>query len=1539
MPETLLHAITTETPMNPLFNAFISYGRKESKAFAIDLETRLRGQGLRIWFDQQDIPPSVDYQKQIDDGIERSENFIFIITPHAVQSPYCRLEIELALKCGKRIIPLFQLEPTDGWGNMHPVIEKLNWIYFDGSQPYEAAFEQLMQSLALHKDYVGLHTEWLNAALWWERHQYQTRYLLVGQAREQAARWLALKFTDGQVQAPCQVTDVQAEFIGESIKNANNLMTDAILCYPPQEQHTAQNLRRVLMREPLTVWNTAHESLHWDTATAQGIAGANTVIVLHTPQTLADHTCQSLLQHAQSLNKRLLTLWLHGEVPPSGEVIDCRAPTQDEHAVCLAHLLRTLHEEPLYFRQHKVLLVKALRWQAQDHNASVLLHGRALEEAQAWLKTAVQYPKNPPTEVQKAYLEASQAQPKNLTQDVFISYSRKDSDIARQLNQALQMQGKTTWFDQENIDPASDFRQEIHRGIDSSDNFLFILSPDAVSSEYCGDEVDYAQQQGKRMISVLHRAVLPTSLPPALQTVQWLDFNAYDGDFYRNFSRLIQTLETDREHVRAHTQWSQRAREWEARGRSEDVLLRGNEYAMAAEWLKAAADKNPPPTALQRAYLQAGQQAIQAQEYQKNRNTLMLRGLLAVSVLGLVLAIGLFFIAEDAREAAVANETAALQAKEAAETSMHKAQQAQSRFLAEKAEVLRKEGRVREAISLSLEALPQHVDDPKQRPFVSETGQVLLKSVQHLREYAHLPQAVNHAQFSPDGSQIFTATEQQVQVWEAKSRTLLRRIDVGEASQHLTFSPKAHYFLRIQAERVEVWDLTTGKRLQALSEFTPAEVATIQTQTGWAPEPTFDVEHAVFSPNEQWIVAYDENTAAVWSVADGQRYLHTGEPLSAVPFKKRADPNNPYDQVDVINALNQQMPQVDQVFFSHDSQYLIVTAHEHGRIWNTQDFTQAPTVIAQDIGISLAQLSPNGTDLATIDAFEHSVRLWNIRSGTLRLSLKPFDSVASSIAFNAPGDVLAVAGGGERYQVHVWDTHDGHISHSLEIEWPVVKLAWQGKSIYFQAGGRVWLWQPPQDAQEIAAFNPQLLPRAHESVSYTLGGAFELSPQGRFLLIQQPQPSLWEPVHTQKLATFAGAGTLKFSPDGQSLLNRQGRLWSVQPAKGAQSLEGHTQRVTRLRFSPDGQQLASIANYWDDWRERDQQLLVWDVAQRQLKHRLVTNSRHELGDMQFSPDGQTLAASDRHATDESRSTQGRINLWNVQTGRLQQQWFAHEATITALDFSRDGQQLATGSEDITVGLWNVAQGQLLHHLRGREEDGWHENSTVRHQRAEVKIIAINPDGTRLAAAGEAQAGRLWNTQNGQEIAQLPHGSGLYDVVFSHDGRYLLSTAYNGSVKLWDGHTGQAVRELKGHEKAVVQAVFSPDDRYILTASHDHSARLWSVADGQEPLKLMHSAKVSRVAFHPQGSLLASGTQSGGLFLWNAQTGQLFNDLSQSKPVYDMQFSPTGEQLAVTNGQRVTLWAVFKDIQAVIDYAHTLDLEPLSKQQRQQFFLE
>src|SRR5689334_23360117 len=89
--------------------------------------------------------------------------------------------------------------------------------------------------------------------------------------------------------------------------------------------------------------------------------------------------------------------------------------------------------------------------------------------------------------------------------DVFISYSRKNSDFARRLIDKLILRGKDAWVDWEGIPLTSpNWWLEIKAGIEAADSFVFIMSPDSMASVVCNMELDYAIELHKRIVPVVY---------------------------------------------------------------------------------------------------------------------------------------------------------------------------------------------------------------------------------------------------------------------------------------------------------------------------------------------------------------------------------------------------------------------------------------------------------------------------------------------------------------------------------------------------------------------------------------------------------------------------------------------------------------------------------------------------------------------------------------------------------------------------------------------------------------------------------------------------------------------------------------------------------------------------------------------------------------------------------------------------------------------------------------------------------------------------
>lgn len=202
---------------------------------------------------------------------------------------------------------------------------------------------------------------------------------------------------------------------------------------------------------------------------------------------------------------------------------------------------------------------------------------------------------------------------------LFISYSRRDAAIVRALHDGLKERGIGVWVDWEDIPPSAEWWTAICRAIDSADAFAFVITPDSIASQVCGDELAHAVAAGKRLIPLLHRETTAgQQVPDPLARLNWI-FARETDPLPPALDRFVDALTSDLELLRTHARLLVRAREWEAHERNASYLLRGADLDTALEWLSAVSVNGPMPTELHRDYLVNSQQAQREQSEQWRR--------------------------------------------------------------------------------------------------------------------------------------------------------------------------------------------------------------------------------------------------------------------------------------------------------------------------------------------------------------------------------------------------------------------------------------------------------------------------------------------------------------------------------------------------------------------------------------------------------------------------------------------------------------------------------------------------------------------------------------------------------------------------------------------------------------------------------------------------------------------------------------------------------------------------------------------------------
>lgn len=339
-------------------------------------------------------------------------------------------------------------------------------------------------------------------------------------------------------------------------------------------------------------------------------------------------------------------------------------------------------------------------------------------------------------------------------------------------------------------------------------------------------------------------------------------------------------------------------------------------------------------------------------------------------------------------------------------------------------------------------------------------------------------------------------------------------------------------------------------------------------------------------------------------------------------------------------------------------------------------------------------------------------------------------------------------------------------------------------------------------------------------------------------------------MRTQTLATpCKKLFNMAVSPDGKQVAvsGEEKTVWIIDILTGrtVSQLESSELMITDIAFSPNGKRVAA--------GDQDFKARIWDIATEECI--AAFNHFDRVGAVAFSPDGKFLASTTWH---------GDILVWDLATSeKLHEKRNAHETKITSIQYSDDGKQILTGSEDHLIKEWNADVSLIRTHKghwgrvskatyraggrqiasAGRSSPSgesivlWEANdgpggfTFLRHYFSNVMCLSYNQDGTRMVSAGLDFLICVWDMVNHRQLMALPAVESVWSVHFSPDGKQFVTGGNTSNVRVWNTETGEVVLTMKGHEGSVESVLFSPDGNRIFSCGADNTIKVWNAKTG------------------------------------------------------------------------------------------------------------
>jgi WD40 repeat protein len=605
--------------------------------------------------------------------------------------------------------------------------------------------------------------------------------------------------------------------------------------------------------------------------------------------------------------------------------------------------------------------------------------------------------------------------------------------------------------------------------------------------------------------------------------------------------------------------------------------------------------------------------------------------------------------------------------------------------------------------------------------------------------------SVLSARFSPNGETIVTASrDRTARLWKAENGVELRELSEGHSflASSVAYFPSGKLMATAAVDNtLRIWDINSSTQKRVLHNTGRAATFAISSDGKWivtgGNKSVAQVWDAQKSDTPLLVLKGHKSEVTAVAISADSQWIATGDARGRVKLW-----NAKTGQLQ-FQMNNHSRKITGALFLADDNRLLTSSADNSIAQWDTKTGKEMPQrLLKHTDGVASMALRPVGRQIIT-GSFDGWVRVFDIDTAAVLGSFK-MDSAVNAVAVSPDGQ-QAIALNSKDRKIAVWSLNEsGDIKPQRIIDRDAP------------------LW----------------------SATFT--------PDGTGALIVGGSDAMIVDIKSGKTGTsFTPHGVVasaNFSTDGKLVVtgswDSSARIWDA--ATGAvirklASVDGHEGFVLSACFSPDDDSKFVLTS------GDSGNVIIWERATGKIVKKIAAHPGSSVNHAVFSPNGKLILTSSGDKT---------ASLWNVETGKQVQKFEGHEWPVSAGAFSNTGEWIITASEDNTARVWNAASGTLLFHLKGHTGN--------------VNAVAFAP-GTKHRAVTASQ---------------------------------------DGTVKVWDLNETMSdeqedtkeILTLDGHTREVTSVVFSPNGRYILTGSEDGKAILWLAQDWKEDEKVADMKK-------------------------------------------------------------------------------------------------